>query len=601
MKKYSLFFLVILIGLSGFSQRFKVETTNSSAFYKKHYSHSIEEGFVNGQSRQIVAGNETDWLTNNHHIKGQSINGTTFLGGRDFEVTLTENIQLTDFTIYPTNNSRFGAGTGIYYPNGVNGMGYPYLAIYDKSSMTVTSSYWYNVVYQSAGIEVPSDAIGLKIIYCQEMEAFYISGTMVDRNFADIDMNNIVAKMRGFIMKIDANNLSSANLLVIQPDNLPTAPDDPMLCSVHDLELSKDGKFIAFTGITTKNGIPGGYYHPMVGMINTQLNVQWSNVYQFDTDHYSGVDVEYNTDKGTLLVLMNSSRNPFAVMELDNVGNVLQSPVKYEFYQPGGSIPMLLGIARAHKMHYRNGAVTITGNCFVRGATTSGDQLLFKYEIADALDLNNGDGFYNSYSREVVPLGNQKIVTGYWAPENSIYSDDNLFIVGIYNNSVSFGYTMINVNGFLNQTGCLEKGEVKMYQFDTNPFEIPTYMSHCDGYPFGIDNVADNPQPIEECPTGKSETKSYSIGLDKSGMDHLWQFKGIDAIGIHAILFSESNNTHYDVVVYDVMGRKIASSSYNVNGGQQEICLEFDVKDEMYIIKVSNGSQSKTLKVAGNR
>jgi len=55
------------------------------------------------------------------------------------------------------------------------------------------------------------------------------------------------------------------------------------------------------------------------------------------------------------------------------------------------------------------------------------------------------------------------------------------------------------------------------------------------------------------------------------------------------------------VNVYDVVGRKMFSSTYSVNEGQKEVYLEFATKSEMYIISVSNGSQSETLKVMGNR
>lgn len=601
MEKYFLFFSIILISISGFSQRFKVVTETTPIEYKKHYSHSIEGGFVNGQARQFVAGNETDWLTYNKDVKGQAIEGITFVAGRDCiaDPFGSGNIQLTDFTIFPTAEFQYGAGTGVYYPTGVTGMGYPYLAIYDKITLEVIASYWYNVVYPNGSD--PSNAIGVKIIYSNEMEAFYISGVMADRSFTEINLNNIVGKSKGFIMKIDLGDYLNAEALVIEPDNLPSDPTAPILCSVHDLEISPDGRYIAFTGITTKDNISGGYYHPLVGMIDTRLNVQWGNVYEFDNDRYSGVDVEYNTVDGTLLVLMNTSRYPFAVMELDDLGSIIQSPVKYKFYEPASGLDPVLGSARAHKLHYQNGAITITANCFVGSNAAFGDQLLFSYGIQDATDLNSGNNYYNSYSREEVPLGSQKGVTGYWAPENSIYSEGNLSIVGVYNNNnLTFGYTLINVGGFVNGEGCLETGVVELNHFATTPYEISTYMTDCVGTIIDITNTPENPQPIQECPIADPGTKSSATGIDSGSLDNLWQFNGIDAQGIHATLFSESNNTLYEVVVYDVMGRKITSSSFNVSGGQQEIYIEFAAKAEMYIIKVSNGSQSQTLKVAGN-
>ncbi|OFY49342.1 MAG: hypothetical protein A2W85_15810 [Bacteroidetes bacterium GWF2_41_31] len=597
MKKYFLFFLIILTGLSGFSQRFKVETSANFLEYKKHYSHSIEGGIVDGQARQFVVGNETDWLTKNQSVKGQSIAGITFVAGQDchFVPLAADRIQLTDFTIYPTDEFQYGAGTGVYYPTGVTGMGYPYLAIYDKSTMSVLYSYFYTLVYPN-GYD-PSNTVGVKIIYSSAMDAFYISGVMVDRSFTEINLNNIVGKSKGFIMKIDASNLLAADVLIIEPENLT---NDPVICSVHDMELSPDGKFIAFTGITTKK-IGDVYYHPMVGLINTQLAVQWSNVYQFDNNRYSGVDVEYNTINGNLFVLMNTSRNPFAVMELRDNGDVYQIPVKFDFYQPGSGIPPVLGSARAHKLHYQNGAIEITGNCFVNSNNPYGDQLLFSYGIPDATSLNSGNNYYTSYSREEVPLGSQKAVTGYWAPENSIYSEGNLSIVGVYNNNnASFGYTLINVGGFINQEGCSETGVVELGHFETTNYQISSYLTECNGISFEIINTIDNPQPTQECPIADPGTKSSANGLNSDGSENLWQYKGIDARGIHAILYSESNNTRYEVVVYDMMGRKITSSSYNVSGGQQEIYLEFAAKAEMYILKVSNGKYTETLKIVSN-
>ncbi len=600
MKKHFLFLLIILTGYSGFSQRFKVVTATNSPPYKKHYSHSIEGGFVNGQPRQFVVGNKTDWLMNNRNVVGQAINGTNFVG-RDCYLTIVppdelDKIQLTDFTIYPTEDYQYGAGTGVYYPTGVTGMGYPYLAIYDKVTMEVVNSYFYNLTYPNG--QDPSNAIGLRIIYSSEMASFYISGVMADRSFADINMDNIVGKSKGFIMKISTNDFTNANVLVIEPDNLAT--DDPILCSVHDLEISPDGRYIAFTGITTKADFLGGYHHPMVGKINTNLVVQWCNAYQFTSDKYSGVDVEFNTLDEKLLVLVNSARYPFAVMELDYNGLITQQPVSYELYE-GSGLSSQQGSARAHKLHYLNGSITITGNNFVNSGNTYGDQLLFSYIIPDATALNLGNATYNSYSREAVPLGSQKAVTGYWAPENSIYQEGNLAIVGIYNNAnLTFGYTLIEVNGFVNEEGCLETGDVESDGFTPVRDDIPTYLTSCTGELFDVDDIDFNSLPTQECPIADPGTKSSSTGMENGNTSQMWQYKGIDAQGIHATLFSESNNTRYEVVVYDMMGRKITSSSYNVSGGQQEIYLEFAVKAEMYMIRVNNGSQSQTLKVAGN-
>jgi len=132
MKKLSLFLLVGLMSLTGFSQRFKVETFGSYLDYKKHYSHSIEGGIENNQLRQFVAGNVTDWGYSNSEVTGHLIDGINFLSGEKAFIADPERAQLTDFTIYPTDDYQYGVGTGVYYPYGSGGNGYPFFAKYDK-------------------------------------------------------------------------------------------------------------------------------------------------------------------------------------------------------------------------------------------------------------------------------------------------------------------------------------------------------------------------------------------------------------------------------------------------------------------------------------
>jgi len=593
MKKLTLFVLMGLISLTGFSQRFKVTTSSSFAQYKKHYSHSIEGGFVNNQPRQFVVGNQTDWGTNSYVINGHLIDGANFITGKKPTVLYPKNVQLTDFLIYPTEDYQYGAGTGVYYPLGVTGMGYPFLGIYDKVTMALLSVEYFDLSYP--GIQEPANAVGLRIVYSKVAKAFYISGLMVDKLFADIDMNNIQGKSKAFIMKIDALGLNNTQVLVFDPDNLPD-PKDPLICLVTDLEISSDESEIAFTGMMTKEQDFSGYYHPMVGIIDMNLNLQWCNVYNFPgEDRYSGIDVEYNTTNDNLFVLLNSSRYPFAMMELNNNGTINQQPVKYEFSLPS------LGSARAHKIHYDNGAIIVTGNCFVAGSTiNTEDQLLFSYDVPVASNLLSGNSYFNSYSRELVPLGSQKAVTGYWTPENSIYQDGNLSIVGIYNNNnQTFGYTLIQVNGFVNEPGCLEIGDVGLSTFNTELAEWGAHIVNCNREDFPASSPYDPPAYTQECPSLKNSATGMGDDTNKDG--NFWQFKGIDAHGIHAVLVSESSNTIYHVNVYDVVGRKIFSSTYNVSEGQKEIYLEFATKAEMYIISVSNGSQTETLKVMGNR
>lgn len=585
--------LIGLISLTGFSQRFKVATHFSQATFKKHYSHSIEGGIENNQLRQFVAGNKTDWGYINYEVTGHPIDGTNFLlGKRAYLTGAYDRGHLTDFTIYPTDDYQYGAGTGVYYPDGSGDNGYPFYGKYDKVTMEIIEAWYYNITYPNA--PEPLNAVGLRIVYSHVERAFYISGVMADRLFEDVNMNNIIGKSKGFIMKIEEIDLANAQVLVFEPDNLPGAPYDPILCAVTDLEISANESEIAFTGITTKETGFDGYYHPMVGIIDMDLNVQWSNVYNFPAaDRYSGVDVEYNTTNDNLFVLINSSRYPFAMMELNNNGTINQQPVKYEFSDP---VSLASGSARAHKMHYINGEITITGNCFVGGTTQ--DQLLFSYEIPVASNLLSGNNSYYTYSRELVPPGSQKAVTGYWTPENSIYQDGDLSIVGIYNNNnQTFGYTLIRVSGFVGGPGCSETGDVSITGFATAIDDQATSLDDCRGFEFDRDNGPSQPEPIVEC-----ESKSPLTlvgGIEGNGT--FWQFKGIDAHGIHAVLVSENSNAVYNVKVYDVVGRKMFSSTYNVSEGQKEVYLEFATKAEMYVISVSNGSQTETLKVMGKR
>ncbi len=310
MKKIILLSLMALMGLTGFSQRFKVVTFNQPNQYKKHFSSSIQGGLENNLPRQFVAGNTTDWGLYSKEITGRKINRTHFLEGRTFKpVNLSANVQLTDFTIYPTSDFQYGAGTGVYYPNGVTGMGYPFLGIYDKATMTVISAEYFYLSYP--GITSPANAIGLQIKYSKLNNSFYISGVMADRLFADVNMDNIRGKSKGFIMKIDASGVIGPRVLVFDPDALPD-PKDPLLCLVTDLEMNANETSIAFTGMTTVAAY-SNYYSPMVGMIDMNLNLQWCYAYEFSSDRYSGIDVEYDIPDNSLLVLLNASQYPFAV------------------------------------------------------------------------------------------------------------------------------------------------------------------------------------------------------------------------------------------------------------------------------------------------
>jgi len=542
-----------------------------------------------------VAGNVTDRLIYNREIKGYSINGANFLTARSVTVVEPQNVQLTDFTVYTPDNSQFAAGTGMYFPNGATGMGYPYLGIYERGSMQLISLVYYDLVYP--GNDVLKNSAGLRIKYSSKARAFYISGFMADRRFIDFDMINLMGKTKGFIMKINESDLYSPQVLVVDPDNIPGAPDEPLLCAVTDLEINPKGDFIAFTGITTKEQF-ADYHHPMVGMIDLDLNLQWCKSYQFVENQYSGVDVEFNTKENKLLVLLNSDKYPFSIMELDNSGNVTQQPVNYEFFYLSGE-----GSARSHIMHFVEGKLLITGNCFVRGSGFNNeDQLLYRYDIPDANNLLSGNLYFNSYSHERVPIGRQKEVTSYWTPENSIFQNGYLSIVGIYNNNdLTFGYTLIQESGFVNEPGCLEKGDVKVIHFSTpEPLKCTTYRTECKGFDFNAHIEPFDPAFIQECPRPGDEKSTPVNGQGLEVPGKIWQFRAMDEGGIHAVLFAETE-TVFEVKVYDATGRKIYSSTIEAIAGQKEIYIKLATTPQMYIISVNNGSQIETRKVIGNR
>ena len=100
------------------------------------------------------------------------------------------------------------------------------------------------------------------------------------------------------------------------------------------------------------------------------------------------------------------------------------------------------------------------------------------------------------------------------------------------------------------------------------------------------------------CSTRSASAHAFGENTGVNG--NIWKFKGIDSRGIHASLFSESNNTVYQVRVYDVTGRRVYTSSYTVSDGQKDVYMKFATNAEMYIISVNDGSRRETLKVAGS-
>ncbi|MGV8113326.1 MAG: T9SS type A sorting domain-containing protein [Lentimicrobium sp.] len=585
MKKQLTTAIAVLLVITGFAQRFEQSTFLDSAHYKKHYSHNIEGGFVDGQPREFIVGNLTDWGTNNYSVSGQPIIGNAIQNGKVVSV-IQSNIQLTDFTVFPSTENEYAAGTGIYYPNGTSGMGYPFLGIYSRSDMNLISLVYYDISYP--GSDVPRNSVGLRIKYSEKAEAFYISGLMSDRLFTDLNLSDLLGKSKGFIIKVDASSLNSSQVLVFDPDQLPLNPQAPLLCAVTDLEINDAETRIAFTGINTKERVTD-YYCPMAGEIDLNLNVQWCNAYELGEYRYSGVDVEYSK-KENLLVLMNCDKYVFSVMEVDGSGNVVQQPVNYLFSMND------YGPSRGHIMHFTGSNILITGNFFDKVLDTD-VQHLFSYDIPMADNLMSGNIYFNSYSMQEVPLGKQQEVTSYWAPENSIYKDGNLSIVGIYNNDpVDYGYTLIHTAGFVNQAGCLRTGVVGLTRISTGLYECTSYTMQCTKTSV-LYSVAPAPaDSIQTCPT---VGKSAEI-LSEMKHSSIWKFRGIDESGIHAILTPEVQ-AQYQINVYDLTGRVVYTSSFNVMKGDNYINLIFPAKDQLYLIRVSDGTKTETLKVSGVR
>lgn len=247
-------------------------------------------------------------------------------------------------------------------------------------------------------------------------------------------------------------------------------------------------------------------------------------------------------------------------------------------------------------MHYTDAdGLIVTGNSFILEGHTS-YQDLFAYDIPTAANLSLGNVNFKAYSRQLVPLGSQIEVTSWWAPENSIYVDGNLSLVGIYNNNNSiFGYTYVNVPGF--DPDCLLHGLVEIKDATiSHSIDKLVYLTLCSSYEIDYDAPEFIPNPSQTCPG--NEGKSAPI-IDENMMPGSWKYAGIDEGGIYVILNSETQR-HYRINVYDITGRMVHSESFNVDG-QKSVYLNFQTKDQLYLISVSDGVKSETLKVSGVR
>lgn len=587
MKKILLLFSIAFISLTVYSQRWLVTTFHDVNYqYKKHYTHSIEDGVENGRFMQYVAGNKTDWGVYNNTVSGHKFNENVVLSCVDVMVAGGhDNLHLTDFEIHPTNDPKFGVGTGVYYPDGATGNGYPFFGIYEKESGQIISAVYYLISHPNPGPVEPMHSTGLRIKYSERDNSYFIAGVMIDRRFSDLDFNNLNVKSRGFILKVDYKGLNPRYLEFI-PDNLPNIKD-PLLCAITDIEIRPDGNQVAFTGFNTEDNFTN-YYHPMAGVIDLNMNIQWCHVFEHRGERFSGIDIEYTDLDERLLILSNSTKNVFAVMEVDHNGIPVQPILRQVFNDP---VSGREGAARAHIMHCIGKEVYITGNFF-----SGNDQLLFNYMINDAHNFGSADNFYKSYSRELIPPGQQEAVTAYWAPENSVYQNENLFLVGVYSNVAidppKYGFTFVNKNGI--DPECVETGEVIHTMMLPEIIEREARIEECEWHHFPTEVLSCKPEALEEC-VAKHKSSVEQELFDGSIR---WEFRESNENGIRAILYSEELET-FNINVYDVLGRNVYSSDVRVDYGQKEVYLNFNMKPEVYIVKISNGTIEETVKIMG--
>lgn len=162
--KKSIMLGLLMLTITAFSQRFERLTSTYTSF-KRHFSYSIEGGFVDNLPRQFIAGNKSDWLTDPagaQVIQGNSISGINILPGGIGTVSVLENILLTDFIVpVQDGNDLYGYGTGIYYPQGENSNSYVFFATYERRSMTPVSIVYYDLLYSDAAS--PQNTAGTRI------------------------------------------------------------------------------------------------------------------------------------------------------------------------------------------------------------------------------------------------------------------------------------------------------------------------------------------------------------------------------------------------------------------------------------------------------
>jgi hypothetical protein len=583
MKNNCIIFLAMVFAMPLFAQRLNVITHPSIPDYRKHYSHIIDAANINDSLHVFIAGNYTDRAPENEEITGHKISGSTLITSkRGLTNTVGDKILLTDFSIDPSSAFQYAVGTGIYYPTGSTNDGYPFIGLYNKATLQIEYFYYYNLSY--AGLET-SHATGLRIVYSREERAFYICGVMADRRFYEININDIDAKTKGFILKVPESGSLTYSALVFSPD---AVLGDGWLCSISDLAINEDETKIAFTGLNTKQAFTG-YHHPMSGVIDMDLNIEWCKTYEIESVTYAGVDVLFNESDTTLFVLHNSTGNELSVMEISSSGAAIQGPIAYKFTNANTSNDTTKG----HMMHYYNDTLIITGNHFAEETldeVTTEYQYLYRIDLnADSLLENYCDFTY--YSKEVVPPGKQKIVYSYWAPENSVYMNNNLNLVGVFNDSTSFGFTHINVNGISeNCVHTFDEISREPHLDDTVSCTASTITCTATAVTFTSGSI--DPTNTLECVAKKSSV--FGIN-DELSTEAMWEFEQISQDGIEMTLISESSK-EYSIQVYDIMGRQIYSSNVSVDAGETSVKLKFEVEAKMYIVKVNNGTTSDTKK-----
>ena len=586
MKKIILFTLTALFCLPAFAQRLKVRTYNQPLSYLKHYTHNIESAEVNDSLNIYILGNYTDKGETNYEITGHKINNMTLrVNKKGYPDVSTQNVHLTDFDLYPSSELRYGYGTGIYYPNGYKDYGYPFLGVYDKYTLDIVSFDYYDLSY---GGNDTTHAVGLRVEYSPDAGAYYICGTMVNKRFGDIDITDIRAKSKGFIMKIDEAGQVGPRVLVFDPDSVA---GDTWLNVVSDIEINANETEIAFTGLDTEDSLTG-YLHTMAGVVDMGLTIDWCKTYEITTDKYAGTDVVFNDDDTSLFVLMNSTGTDCSIMELDSDdGTVVQSPWAYDF--SGNSTSN--DTTRAHMMHYFNDTLIITGNHFATENSTR-YQYLFRFDV-DANSLRTFNKHFTYYSKQEVPAGDQKYAYSYWTPENSVYKENNLHMVGVYNEVYStdynFGFKYVSVNGI--SSSCVD---TLSPETDTpNLDDIISRIGDIEGCEeISVDDQHTDIYPSDTLECANKSASILSIENEQLTDYDLCRIGNISHDGIEAVLISDKP-TMYRISIHDVLGREVFKSAYPVDEGETNIKLDFRVQPLVYIVRVSDGKNTEVEKI----